>query len=90
MKKIYISRMTIICLFLFLFSICGLVACFIGMNAYYHARPRTDFSEDSLKAGKYVSGTITSYVVDHRWTKGKGEDDLFGIWGVRLGLFGRE
>lgn len=88
MKKIYISRMTISCLFLFLVSTCGLVACFIGMNAYYHARPLTDFSEDSLKSGKYVSGTFTSYVVDPRWTKG--DDDLFGIWQVWLDLFGRE
>lgn len=88
MKKIYISRMTIICLFLCLFSICGLVACFIGMNAYYHARPVTDLSEDSLKSGKYVSGTIMSYVVDYRWTKD--DDDLFGIWQVWLDLFGRE
>lgn len=88
MKKIYISRMTIICLFLFMLSICGLVACFLGMNAYYHARPLTDFSEDSLKSGKYVSGTFTSYVVDPRWTKG--DDDLFGIWQVWLDLFGRE
>lgn len=88
MKKIYISRMTIICLFLCLFSICGLVACFIGMNAYYHARPLTDLSEDSLKSGKYASGTIMSYAVDHRWTKDK--DDLFGIWQIGLDLFGRE
>lgn len=80
--------MTIICLCFFLLSTCGLVACFIGMNAYYHARPLTDFSEDSLKSGKYVSGTIMSYVVDYRWTKD--DDDLFGIWQVWLDLFGRE
>lgn len=90
MKKIYVSRMTIISLFLFLLSICGLVACFIGMNAYYHARPLTDPTEDSLKSGRYISGTITSYVVDPRWTRGKGDDDLFGIWGVWLGLFDRK
>lgn len=90
MKKIYISRMTIVCLFLFLVSTCGLVACFLGMNAYYHARPLTDPTEDSLKPGKYVSGTITSYVVGPGSTKGKGDDDLFGIWAVWLDLFGRE
>lgn len=81
MKKIYISRMTIICLFLFLVSTCGLVACFIGMNAYYHARPLTDFSEDSLKSGKYVYGTIMSYVVSPRQPKGTDvKDSYFGNW----------
>lgn len=82
MKKIYISRMTIICLFLFLVSTCGLVACFLGMNAYYYARPLTDFSEDSLKSGKYVSGTIMSYVVSPRQPKGTDvKDSYFGNWG---------
>lgn len=81
MKKIYISRMTIICLFILLLSTCGLVACFIGMNAYYHARPLTDFSEDSLKPGKYVSGTIMSYVVSPRQPKGTDvKDSYFGNW----------
>ena len=81
MKKIYFSRMTILCICLFLLSTCGLIACFLGMNAYYHARPLTDLSEDSLKSGKYISGTIMSYVVSPRQSKDTDvEDSYFGNW----------
>ncbi len=80
MKKIYISRMTIISLFIFLLSICGIAACIIRINIYYHARPLAYFSEGSLKPGKYVSGTITSYVISPRKPKGTDAYDYFGNW----------
>lgn len=78
MKKIYISRMTIISLFIFLLSICGIVVCIIRMNAYHHPLPLTDFSEGNLKSGKFVSGTITSYVVSPYKPKGTDYYDYFG------------
>lgn len=80
MKKIHISPMTIISLFILLLSICGIAVCIIRINAYRHARPLTYFSEDSLKPGKYVSGTITSYVISPRKPKGTDVYDYFGNW----------
>ncbi len=80
MKKIYISRMTIFSLFIFLLSICGIATCIIKINAYHHAQPLTYFSEGSLKPGKYVSGTITSYVISPRKPKGTDVYDYFGNW----------
>ena len=74
MKKIHISRMTIISLFILMISICGIAACIIKIYAYHHARPLAYFSEDSLKPDKYVSGTITSYVVSTSWPKGPDVD----------------
>ena len=74
MKKIHISRMTIISLFILFLSVCGIAACIIKINAYHHARPLEYFSEDSLKPDKYVSGTITSYVVSTSWPKGPDVD----------------
>lgn len=78
MKKIYISRMTIICFFIMILSICGIVACIIRMNAYYHPWSLTYLSEDNLKPDKYVSGTITSYVISPRKPKGTDFYDYFG------------
>ncbi len=80
MKKILISRMTIVSLLIFLLSICGIAVCIIRINAYHRAQPLTYFSEGSLKPGKYVSGTITSYVISPRKPKGTDVYDYFGNW----------
>ncbi|MCM1262726.1 MAG: hypothetical protein NC313_08390 [Butyrivibrio sp.] len=66
MKKIYVSRMTIISLLIFLLSIGGIVISILRINLYNQAQPLAYFSKDSLKAGRYVTGTITSYVVNKR------------------------
>ncbi|MCM1326348.1 MAG: hypothetical protein NC094_04105 [Bacteroidales bacterium] len=87
MKKVHISHTTIICLFIFFLNICGMMACIVGIYAYYHPQPISSFSEGSLKPGKYVSGTITSYVVsplDKRTTR---EGDSY--FGNRLDIWGR-
>lgn len=85
MKKIHISHMTIISLFILFLSICGIAACIIRIYAYHHPRPLAYFSEDNLKPGKYVSGTITSYVVSPRRPKGSQVDSSFGNY---LDIFG--
>lgn len=74
MKKIYISRVTFIYLFILLLSVFGIAVCIIKINLSHHPRPLTYFSEDSLESGKYVSGTITSYVVSSSWPKGPNID----------------
>ncbi|MCM1567823.1 MAG: hypothetical protein NC081_00065 [Roseburia sp.] len=90
MKKIHISQMTMISLFIFFLSICGMVVCVIKTMAYHHAQPLTYFSEGSLKPGKYVSGTITSYVVNQRRPKGKNVDDSIYSFGNLYNIFTNE
>lgn len=80
MKKIHISHMTICSLFILLLSICGIIACIIRINAYQHPRPLEYFSEGNLRPGKYVSGTITSYVISPRKPKGTDIYDYFGTY----------
>lgn len=74
--------MTVICLCIFLLSTGGIIACLISTNAHHHARPLAALSEEDLKPGKYVSGTITAYVVSPHQSKDKGDVELFGTWGV--------
>ncbi|MDE7269298.1 MAG: hypothetical protein K2N81_02365 [Acetatifactor sp.] len=91
MKKIiHFSRMTIVCLVIFFLSICGIAACIIRINAYHHARPLTYFSEGRLEPGKYVSGTITSYVVSPRWPKGPDVNYSIYSFGNHYNLIGEE
>lgn len=79
-KKYIFSRMTIISLFILFLSICGTAACIVKIHAYRHALPPEHFSENNLKPGKYISGTITSYVISPRKPKGSGTYDYFGVW----------
>ncbi|MCM1101114.1 MAG: hypothetical protein NC398_06990 [Acetatifactor muris] len=86
MKKVHISPMTILSLFIFCLCICGIVVCIVKTNAYHHAQPLSDLAEDSLKPNKYVSGTITSYVVSplDKRTTADGDSyfgNLLDIWG---------
>ena len=78
MKRIHIPRAAIVCLFIGILSICGLFACIIKINAYHHPLPFSQLSEDTFKQGRYVSGTITSYVISPRMPKGKDSYDYFG------------
>lgn len=65
-----------------------MMACIRGVYAYYHPKPLSYFSEGSLKPGKYVSGTITSYVVSPRQPKGPDSDD--GYFGNLHDVFTNE
>lgn len=89
MRRIEVPRMAIVSLFIAFLSICGLVMCAIKINSYHHPIPLTYFSEDNLKSGKYVNGTITSYVISPNIPKGA-EAGYFGEWhdinGVYIGF----
>lgn len=78
MKTIYVPRITIVCLLIMLLCMCGLVLCITNIYAYHHPMQLSYLSGDELESGRYVSGTITSYVISPRKAKGTEYYDYFG------------
>jgi len=77
-KEIFVPRIAIVCLLIILLCAGGIVICITEIYAYYHPIALENITRADLKSGRYVSGTITSYVISPRKAKSGDNYDYFG------------